>query len=189
MSETDGTDLRSLRKHPFDLMLELEKRAKRALAGSAGEAGSDTEWVGIGFRLADELFIVAREEIREIMTVPDSITRVPGAKNWIRGLANARGHLVPVIDLKMFLGAGAGSDSREARVLVVSSEDLPVGIVVDEVFGFRRFLEREYRADAPETVARCDRYLHGSYERGQEVWPVFGMSRLLGSDEFRNTVE
>ena len=93
MSTGGATDLRSLRKAPFDLLLEIERRGKAALAGSVGEAGDVTEWVGVGFRIGEEAFIVARDEVREIMLVPGGITRVPGAKAWIRGLANARGQL------------------------------------------------------------------------------------------------
>ena len=181
-----GTNLRSLRKHPFDLLQELERRSKAALAGAAGEDINVEEWVGIGFRMGDERFIVARDDIREIMLVPSMVTRVPGAKPWISGLANARGHLLPIVDLKLFLGGGGKGGTRESRVLVVNSSELPVGIIVDEVFGFRRFLDQEHQSDAPQTVARCERYLDGAYARGEEIWPVFSMNRLLSSEEFQN---
>lgn len=189
MDVAAGTDLRSLRKHPFDLLLELERRSKVALAGASGDAVDVAEWVGIGFRMADENFIVGRESIQEVMTVPPSITRVPGTRPWVRGLANVRGHLLPVIDLRLFLGAGATSDTRESRVLVVNSDELQVGMIVDEVFGFRRFIDRERKAETPQTVVRCERYLDGAYERGDQCWPVFSMDRLLGSEEFQQAAE
>jgi twitching motility protein PilI len=189
MSATIGTDLRSLRKHPFDLLQELERRSKAAQGGPSGDESEAEEWVGIAFKMADERFVVARDEIREIMVVPAMITRVPGAKPWVRGLANARGHLLTIIDLKLFLGAGPKIEGRESRVLVVNSNELPVGIIVDEVFGFRRFLDREHRSEAPDTVIRCERYLAGAFERGDESWPVFGMQRLLNSEEFQQAAE
>ncbi len=189
MSAAAGTDLRSLRKHPFDLLQELERRSKAALPGSSGDDSGVDEWVGIGFKMADERFVVARDEIREIMIVPTEITRVPGAKPWVRGLANARGHLLTIVDLKRFLGAGPKFGGRESRVLVINSKEAPVGIIVDEVFGFRRFLDREHQSETPETVIRCERYLAGAYERGDESWPVFSMQRLLGSEEFQQAAE
>jgi twitching motility protein PilI len=184
-----GTDLRSLSKHPFDLLLELERRSKTALAGVSGEDVDVEEWVGIGFRMAEEQFIVARDSIKEVMTVPPSITRVPGAKPWIRGLANVRGHLLPIIDLRLFLGAGTTAGNRESRTLVVNSSELPVGIIVDEVFGFRRFIDQERKSKTPQTIVRCERYLDGAYERGDESWPVFNMDKLIGSGEFRQAAE
>lgn len=189
MNSNLATDLRSLKQHPFDLLQELERRSKAAMAGATGDTVNIEEWVGIGFRLADEPFIVARDDIREVLMVPEYITRVPGAKSWIRGLANIRGHLLPIVDLKAFLGSGSNTARRDARVLVVNSSEFPVGLIVDEVFGFRRFLAREFSSEAPQTVVRCDRYLQGVYERSNEVWPVLSVDRLLRSAEFQRAAE
>ena len=80
-------------------------------------------------------------------------TRVPGAKSWIKGLANVRGQLLPIIDLRHFLGSGITPITRNTRVLVVNHREIPAGLVVDEVLGFRRFAEGEFSGDAPPTVA------------------------------------
>lgn len=189
MNTNLATHLRSLKQHPFDLLQELERRSKAAMAGAGADAGDVEEWVGIGFRLADEPFIVARDDIREVLMIPELITRIPGAKFWVCGLANIRGHLLPIIDLKAFLGSGANLSQRSARVMVLNSDDFPAGLIVDEVFGFRRFLAREFKSVAPRTVVRCDRYLEGAYERNNEVWPVFKVDRLLQSAEFQRAAE
>ena len=91
----------------------MERRSRAAAAGALG--GGDVsleEWVGVGFRLGTERFLVPRGEVREVLMVPPAITRVPGAKSWVRGLANVRGHLLPVVDLKEFLGSGVGGTER-----------------------------------------------------------------------------
>ena len=133
------------------------------------------EWVGIAFRLGGEAFLLAREETREVMGYPAAVTRVPGAKTWIRGLSNVRGQLLPVIDLRAFLGSGATTVTRATRVLVANHREIPAGLVVDEVMGFRRFYESEFSADLPPTLLRCERYLAGAFKRGAEVWPVFSV--------------
>lgn len=189
MSGAAGNTLRSLCDHPFELLRELERRSKVALAGGPGASAEVNEWVGIGFRLGAEQFVMARREIREVLMVPSSITRVPGAKPWIRGLANVRGHLLPVIDLRAFLGSGPGGAGRSARVLVINDGEFPVGLVVDEVYGFRRFLDREHHNEVPETLIRCDRFLAGSFQRGEEIWPLFSAARLVGTEEFARAAE
>ncbi len=185
MAGTSGTDLRALRDRPFDLLRELERRSKAALAGALGDDVDVEEWVGIAFRLADEQFIIARDDVREVLMVPALIARVPGSKLWIRGLANVRGHLLPIIDLKLFLGAGRSTGQRDARVLVIKGAELSVGLIVDEVFGFRRFLHTERSEEAPQTLVRCNEFLDGVYERGLENWPIFSVERLERSDEFQ----
>ena len=185
MTGSSGTDLRSLRDRPFDLLREIERRSKAALAGAKGDDVDVEEWVGIGFRLADEQFVVARDDIHEVLMVPALIARVPGAKSWIRGLANVRGHLLPIMDLKLFLGAGRVVGQRDARVLVIKSAEISAGLIVDEVFGFRRFLDTERSAEAPQTLVGCDQFLMGTYERGLEHWPIFSVERLEKSEEFQ----
>jgi len=189
MVEAQATDLRSLKDHPFDLLREIERRSKTALAGASGDDVDIEEWVGIGFRLGDEHFIVARDRVREVLMVPPLITRVPGARAWVRGLANVRGHLLPVVDLQAFLGAGPNSGNREARVLVLQGIDAPVGLIVDEVYGFRRFLDSERTTEVPRTIIRCEHYLDGVFERGLESWPVFDVNRLQTSAEFQQAAE
>jgi twitching motility protein PilI len=181
---TQGS-LRALKEHPFELLREIERRSRAAAAGAQVDDEGLVEWVGVGFRLASERFVVPRDEVREVLMVPPSITRVPGAKSWVRGLANVRGHLLPLVDLREFLGSGVGGTERSSRALVANSSEYPVGLLVDEVFGFRRFVDRELADEAPATVIRADRFLAGCFRRGGEVWPVFSLTRLLDARDFQ----
>lgn len=178
-----AADLADLLEQPFELLQELERRSRAAIAGK-GSGDLPAEWVGIGFRIGEEQFVASREEVREVLMLPDSITRVPGARRWVLGIANLRGHLLPLIDLKLYLGSGRTPLRRVSRVISVNHRDVPAGLVVDEVLGFRRFMDNEYSTEWPETVVRCDRYIRGAYKRGQEVWPIFGLYELLESSSF-----
>ena len=178
-----AASLKSLRDRPFELLLELERRAKAAATG-AREAGAGKAWIGVAFRMGGETFLVARDEAREIMGVPAPLTRVPGSREWIRGLANVRGQLLPVIDLKQYLGSGAAQPGRNTRVIVVNHREIPAGLIVDEVLGFRRFNEQDFHGEPPPTIIRCERYLAGSFRRGTEAWPVFSLKRLVESPAF-----
>jgi twitching motility protein PilI len=112
------------------------------------------------------------------------LTRVPGSREWIRGLANVRGQLLPVIDLKQYLGSGATQAGRNTRVVVVNHRGIPAGLLVDEVLGFRRFNEQEFHGEPPPTIIRCERYLAGSFRRGTEAWHVFSQKKLVQSPAF-----
>ncbi|MDP9084812.1 MAG: chemotaxis protein CheW [Pseudomonadota bacterium] len=183
MSGSD-TSLRSLRDRPFELLKELEKRSRAVAADSVPETSAAREWVGVAFRMGGETFLVAREETREVLGYPAAVTRIPGAKSWVKGLANVRGQLLPMLDLRQFLGSGATASGRNTRVVVVNHRDIPAGLMVDEVLGFRRFAETEFNAEAPPTVIRCDSYLAGAFRRGGEVWPVLSLKSLVESQSF-----
>lgn len=175
--------LMELRGRPFELLRVMEQRAW-SVAGDQGEATSAREWVGIGFRLADQPFLAPRDEVREIMACPPSLARVPGAKSWVAGLANIRGQLLTVVDLQAYLGGAATRIGRDSRILVVNHRELGTGLLVDEVLGFRRFPESA-RIDAPEELAlRCGRYLSGAFGQAEQPWPVFSLAALTESPGF-----
>jgi twitching motility protein PilI len=187
MTSTIGggdTSLRSLRDRPFELLKELERRSRTVTAASTPEPGTGREWVGVACRMGGETFLIAREETREVLGYPAVITRIPGAKSWVKGLANVRGSLLPMLDLRQFLGSGTTTPGRNTRVVVVNHREIPAGLIVDEVLGFRRFAESDFNPEAPPTVIRCDVYLAGAFRRGGEVWPVLSLKSLVESQSF-----
>jgi twitching motility protein PilI len=123
--------LQALIQRPYELLVELERRAKAAIAARQGDDVATDEWVGIGFRLGAEQFVAGRSEVREVLPVPEQITRIPGSKPWLRGIANVRGQLLTVADLRSFLGAGRAPLDRHARILLVASREVPTALIVD----------------------------------------------------------
>ena len=181
MSST--ADLAALVEQPFELLQEMERRSRAAHAGAAA-GGLSAEWVGVGFRIGEEQFVAARDEVREVLMLPETMTRVPGAHKWLLGIANLRGHLLPLVDVKLLLGSGRTTLRRTTRVISVNHREIPAGLVVDEVLGFRRFMDNEFSDEAADTAVRCERFLGGQYRRGDDSWPVFNLFDLVESNMF-----
>ncbi len=181
---TDGVSLKALRDRPFELLAELERRGRALSAQVAQETSSGAS--GSASPCAWQASCTWWRAKRRVKcsSVPGALTRVPGAKTWIKGLANVRGQLLPIVDLRQFLGSGQTPMTRNTRIIVVNHREIPAGLVVDEVLGFRRFAEGEFSGDAPPTVARCERYLAGSFKRGAEQWPVLSLRQILESTSF-----
>ena len=74
---TTGTDLRELKDAPFDLLRAMEHRGIKAASESVGQ--QQNEWNGLAYRLGDETFVCAREDVKELLVYPDALTRIPGA--------------------------------------------------------------------------------------------------------------
>lgn len=177
-----GTDLRSLRDRPFELLRELERLSLDRQHGR-GTASGAAEWVGVALRSGNALWLVPREEVREVMEFPPT-TRVPGARSWVRGITNVRGRLVTVVDLLAFNGEGDTPDRRSSRLIVVNHPEIPAAILVHEVLGFRRFAEHEFKAADMPAENTIDDFCLGRCQRGKEDWPVLSLCRLVESARF-----
>ncbi len=185
---SNSADLAALVEQPFELLQEMEQRSVAARSDQ-GAGSMPAEWVGVSFRIGEEQFVADREQVREVLMLPETMTRVPGARRWLLGIANLRGHLLPLVDLKLMLGSGRTTLRRMTRVISVNHRDVPAGLVVDEVLGFRRFMDHEFVNEAQETRVRCDRFVSGSYQRGEESWPVFNLFDLVESNMFLQAAE
>ena len=77
---------------------------------------------------------IAAPDVAEVCAVP-VLTRVPGAPEWMTGIGNWRGHVLPVVDIRPLLGISITPLPSSARVVVVTVDDLEVGLIAEAVTG------------------------------------------------------
>ena len=88
----------------------------------------------VAFKLRREEYGFNILNVKEIKGLTD-ITRVPFASDFIKGVINLRGSVLPVIDLKRRLGLQDTEYTEDTRIVVVREDDLEVGMIVDAVTG------------------------------------------------------
>lgn len=98
----------------------------------AAAAAVDQEEQLVAFRLAGETYGIPISVVQEIIR-PTDITQVPRTNEYVRGVINLRGKVVPVIDLRLRLGLPATEETRSTRIVVVGVEQGVVGMIVDAV--------------------------------------------------------
>lgn len=95
----------------------------------------NAQYVTLG--IAGELLAMPVERVREILEV-QPVARLPGAPAHLLGMIDVRGHGVPVIDLRLKLGAMPGEDDGDTRIIVITAtvgaEELVIGVKVDRVY-------------------------------------------------------
>lgn len=91
----------------------------------------------VTFCLDKEEFAFPITQLQEIQRML-SITPLPKVPNFVLGIANLRGTVIPVIDLRIKIGIDAKPFTKEARIMVINSEGKMVGVVVDSVKGVIR---------------------------------------------------
>ena len=84
------------------------------------------------FTLANETYGIAISTVNEIIRMQD-ITEVPRTPDFVEGVINLRGRIVPVIDLRKRFGLEAAEATQASRIMVVELQGLTVGMIVDSV--------------------------------------------------------
>ena len=84
------------------------------------------------FELSSEYFGVEIAAVQSIIKI-QPITRLPHTPEFVEGVTNLRGKVLPVIDLRKRFGVAAQDMDKNSRIIVVSFDQNEVGMIVDEV--------------------------------------------------------
>jgi purine-binding chemotaxis protein CheW len=117
------------------------------------------EHINLIFTLGSENFGVDVNIVREIVRVPPFITRVPNAPNYIRGVINLRGTIVPVFDMELKIGMPSTPLTDEARIVVLSVSEVMFGIIVNSVREVRTIYDAQLESATKLSTAMDKRYV------------------------------
>lgn len=167
---------------PFHILLEIDQRCRILAAGLPSQKATVQTWSGIGFRMGERLFVAPMGEVGEVLHEPRH-TLLPGVKSWVKGVANVRGRLLPVMDLCGFFGNELSPLRKQRRVLVVDHHDVFAGLTVDEVFGMQHFVVDTFSEQLPPLEASIQPFINGLFQR-EQAWLVFSPHALAQHPAF-----
>lgn len=169
---------------PFAVLLDYERRSLAHEPGRPEQIEAAGHWRGVGFRLGQRRLVVGFDEVVEIIPLP-AATPVPGAAPWMLGVANVRGTLLPIVDLKQFMEDERTTLHEATRVLVVHQAGGNVAVLIDEMYGQRTFNDQDAIETDDLTASRFEGFIKQSYRVNELVWGVFDMALLTRTPEFR----
>lgn len=126
--------------------------AARAAVETPAAPGSELHL--LTFRLDREEFGIPVTQVREVIRVSD-ITRVPQAPAHVRGVANLRGRILAVVELRSRLGLPVAELSPRSRIVVVEVRERVLGLLVDAVSQVTKVPEASV-VPAPDEVVSTD---------------------------------
>jgi purine-binding chemotaxis protein CheW len=104
----------------------------------------------IGFKITDEVFYLPIANVSEIiMLLP--ITYVPRSMEFIEGIINVRGTILPTINLRKMMGYSRTEASMSSRIIIVRSEQACAGLLVDGITVVASFAPSEIESQALPT--------------------------------------
>ncbi len=149
---------------------------------SADEAGGEY----LSFTLGDEHYGVDILKVQEIRGY-DAVTRVPDAPDYIKGVINLRGTIVPVIDLRLKLRLDDARYDAFTVMIVLNVDNRVVGIVVDSVSDVIPLAADQIRP-TPEFGAAVDtRFISGIGTQDERMLILLDIETLLDTADLGHT--
>lgn len=134
------------------------------------------------FTLGDEEYGIDILKVQEIRGY-DQVTRIANTPNFIKGVTNLRGVIVPIIDLRIKFAQDGVEYNDNTVVIVLNFEQRVVGIVVDGVSDVLSLTADQIRPAPEFAVTLSTEYLTGLGALGDRMLILVNIEKLLSSEE------
>lgn len=134
----------------------------------------------VSFRLANEEYGVDIMRAQEIIMV-SKITRMPEVPDYICGLINLRGHVIPIVDLRKRFGLPAKDADEQTRIIVVNVDSKTVGIVVDAVTEVLRITADQIEPPPTGSAGIDHEYIRGIIKRNDKLIIMLRIEEILSA--------
>lgn len=146
------------------------------------EMSTKTHIKVIVFQIGDEEYAVPVDQVGSIERL-QSITRVPQTANFVKGIINLRGVVIPVIDLRLRFGMKETSHTESTRIIIIHLDQVEVGLIVD-VANDVIDLQEEMIESAPEVVGTVDvDYILGVAKLEKRLLILLDLQKVLSTEE------
>ncbi len=136
----------------------------------------------VTFKLGSEEFGVDILKVQEINKMM-SITKIPNAPNFIEGVINLRGKIIPIVDLRKRLGFKNQEYDKSTRIIVVELDGLVLGFIVDSVSEVLRIPENTIEPP-PSMVAGIEsEYIEGVGKLDDRLLILLELKKIFSSPE------
>lgn len=132
----------------------------------------------VGFQVAGQDYAFRIEQIQEIVIL-ERVTKTPQVPDYVEGVTNLRGAIIPIINLRKLLGIEPRPVDSATRTIVVNVGDRTMGCTVDTVSQVIRIPEEQIQP-APETVtANGAHYISGFARHNERLIILLDIDELL----------
>jgi purine-binding chemotaxis protein CheW len=165
--------------------MEASEPARPPLRSGGPERGLERF---LTFRLAEESFALPLLKVQETDRLPKA-TRVPGLPRYVRGVANLRGTILPLVDLRQLLHLEEADSRQDGRILVVkpAADDSPVALVVDALQGIAMLARKELHRTPQWLESRMAPYIEGIGNHKGWLISVLDLDKIFAAAELGET--
>jgi purine-binding chemotaxis protein CheW len=159
--------------------------SENAMSDSDNRGGPvDEEEQFVVFRLAHEEYGVPIDCVQEIVRVPEELTHVPKSPDFIEGVVNLRGAVLPVVDQRRRFGLSEIERNDRQRIMVFTLNGVQTGFIVDSVSEVLK-ISRSVIGQAPSLSEEQSRLIHrvANVEKQKRIILLLDVNQLLNKNE------
>lgn len=138
------------------------------------------------FNIGTEFYGIEIKYVTEIIGI-QAITEVPELPEYIRGIINLRGKIIPVMDVRLRFKKQPREYNDRTCVIVVDIKDVSIGLIVDSVAEVISISDSDI-VPPPDINKANNKYIKGIGKTGSDVKLLLDCDKLLNEDEV-NTIE
>lgn len=136
------------------------------------------------FILADKLFGLELDAVEEIISVP-KISKIPGVSKQILGVFNLRGTILTLVEVNQMLGLPGVHINEESMVIITTSGDQNLGILVDKVLDLVSVDESDIQLPTRDMTPNLVEFIVGSFEKeGVGTIHLLNFKKLMAPQNF-----
>ncbi|MFC3150975.1 chemotaxis protein CheW [Litoribrevibacter euphylliae] len=130
--------------------------------------------------IQDEGYAIDVHSIQEILPMM-WIHRVPNAPDYLEGMLNRRGSMIPIIDLAKRIGLERNTYPPRTRIVLVGLDHLTVGLIIDQVHDIHSFVEGDHKSGVLNQEKTP--FLQGVLVNGDSMIQILIPDKMLSNDE------
>ena len=135
----------------------------------------------IVFRIGEEHIGIDINKVREVTESTEPVA-VPGTPNFLLGLVNVRGEIIPVVSLKKRLGLKG--EERGNVLLIIEEKGRLAGLKVDELFGTKKIKEKEINRRSEFLATKKEKqFFYGVCETEEKPILILDLVRTLSKED------
>lgn len=136
----------------------------------------------VTFSIGEEEFGVDILQVQEIIRTME-ITKVPRAPEFVEGVINLRGKVIPIVDLRRRFGLATRDHDKHTRIIVIEINQMIVGFVVDSVSEVLRIPSGTVEQPPPVVSGMESEYISGVGKLQDRLLILLDLNKLLSSEE------
>ena len=136
----------------------------------------------VTFRLGSGEYAIDIMQAKEIIKM-EKITLIPNAPDFVEGVINLRGNIIPIIDLKKRFNLEEIEGDKNTGIIIVKIEDVDMGIIIDSISKVVSIANSDIQPPPPMLSGIGQKYIKGVGKLEDKLLVVLDLEKLFSNEE------